>query len=172
MNEFEQIWKIYQESFPKDEKRNLSLQKQILKNPNYHIIPFYKENILVGFMATWELDWELDKFIFIEHYAMDKRYRGQGYGEKFLRDFLQKTSKRIVLEVEKPETSIAKRRIQFYQRLGFYCNPFNYVQPSYEQDQQPVPLLLMTYPDPVSKEIFQHIKDKLYREVYGTSLFF
>lgn len=163
MSEFQKIWKIYEESFPKSERRNLALQKEVLKNPRYHLRPLYEGKLLIGFLATWGLN----EFIFIEHYAIDKKYRAQGYGKKFLRNFLKSTDKSIILEVEKPETMIAKKRILFYKKLHFHCNPFDYVQPPYEENQEPVPLLLMTYPDPISQDAFKNIKNKLYQEVYG-----
>lgn len=160
--QFNQVWDIYEEAFPENERRSLDQQKKIFNNTRYELRPLYDRHRIVGFIATWDFD----DFIFIEHYAIYNKYRGQGYGKSFLKGFIEQVHKSIVLEVETPDTDIAKRRIGFYQSLGFYCNPFDYVQPSYEEGKESVPLLLMTYPDAIDKETFDRIRDRLYKEVY------
>lgn len=160
--QFNQIWNIYEEAFPEDERRSLEQQKEILKNTRYELRPLYDKHRILGFIATWDLD----DFIFIEHYAIFNKCRGQGYGTTFLKSFLEEADKNVVLEAEKPVNIIANKRIEFYQDLGFYCNPFDYIQPPYEEGKESVPLLILTYPDAIDKEMFSRIRKRLYKEVY------
>ncbi|MCI8448180.1 MAG: hypothetical protein HFH30_07230, partial [Eubacterium sp.] len=76
---------------------------------------------------------------------------------------------RICLEVELPENDLAKRRIRFYERNGFFLNQYPYVQPSISKGRSPIPLLIMTSGQPVSEKIFQEIKSTLYEYVYGVT---
>lgn len=162
MDSLKEIWNIYIDSFPEDERRSIELQKEALKKPGYNLIPILIGEKIIGFMATWDLD----DFIFIEHYAINQKYRGRGYGRKFLKSMLNKCKKKLVLEVERPTTDIAKRRIKFYQGLNFHLNHFRYIQPPYDRSKKPISLMIMTYPGPIDQGEFYEIKDRLYNTVY------
>ncbi|MDD3839148.1 MAG: GNAT family N-acetyltransferase [Clostridia bacterium] len=164
MENFKEIWDIYQYSFPKDERRTLDLQKNILQNPMYNLKSIYSHNDLIGFIAMWDLP----NFLFFEHFAIKKECRGKGYGTKVLKDLLESVSKNIILEVERPTDNISKKRISFYQRLGFCLNDYAYFQPAYTQDKQAVPLLLMSYPSGLKDSEFNMVKKTLYQTVYKT----
>jgi len=163
MENFNEIWDIYNNSFPKDEKRDLKLQKKILKNPRYKMESLKDGEEIVGFITTWDLD----EFLFVEHFAIDEKHRGKSYGKKFLERLIDTTNKKIVLEVEKPNTIQAKRRINFYERLNFKLNKYPYEQPAYDKDKESIPLMIMTYPNSIEKEEFNIVKDKLYNVVYS-----
>ncbi|MTI66264.1 MAG: GNAT family N-acetyltransferase [Firmicutes bacterium] len=95
-----------------------------MKDKRYNIKNMYDNNVLVGFCSTWDLH----DFVFIEHIAIDNELRGQGYGSKLIEDILSR-NKNVILEVEKPENNIAKKRIEFYKKHGFKLNLFHYEQP-------------------------------------------
>ncbi|MGO1371989.1 MAG: GNAT family N-acetyltransferase [Senegalia sp. (in: firmicutes)] len=163
MENFDKIWDIYNSSFPEDEKRNLNLQKEILKDPRYKMKSLKDDEKVVGFITTWDMD----DYLFVEHFAIDEKYRGKSYGKKFLKDLINKTDKNVVLEVELPDTKIAKRRIGFYERLNFKLNNYDYMQPAYAKDKEPMPLMIMTYPETIDKDEFNEVKDNLYNIVYS-----
>ncbi|MMZ64037.1 hypothetical protein D1872_263320 [compost metagenome] len=73
----------------------------------------------------------------------------------------------IILEVEPPEEEMARRRIGFYERLGFCLNAFDYVQPPLRQNAEELKLLIMSYPSPLTLQQFKDYRPILYREVYG-----
>lgn len=162
MNDFNTIWEIYENSFPEDERRSLDKQKKLLSNPRYSFNPIYDKNKIVAFTAIWNLP----NFIFIEHFAIKKEFRGKGYGTKILKNIIEKYDKKVILEVEKPETHDAKRRIDFYKNLGFFLNKYDYKQPPLGENKQPVPLFLMSYPIEISPEEFINIREVLYEKVY------
>jgi hypothetical protein len=64
-----------------------------------------------------------------------------------------------------PTTAIAQRRIEFYKRMGFTTNPYSYIQPSYHNDGNSLPMIIMSL-SPLSVSTFAEVKQCLYSEVY------
>lgn len=157
LHDFDAIYKIMEESFPEDERRPYDEQKALLLDSRYSISG---EN--GGFIATWEFD----DFIFIEHFAVDKNMRNSGLGSRMLKEFLETSKKPVCLEVEPPDTEMAKRRIGFYERNGFFLNEYDYFQPPISKGKKIVPLMIMTSGEKVTKEAFERIRDTLYKEIY------
>lgn len=162
MDEFEEIWKIYLDAFPAEERRDIESQEQILKNPSYRLQPLHHNGKVIGFAALWVLK----QFVFIEHLAIKKSMRGRGHGSHVIENLTTKYP-RIVLEVEPPNTQSARQRIRFYRERGFHLNPYHHLQPPYQPGLQPVPLLLMTFPHPIDKAQFGRVRSILQSVVYG-----
>ncbi len=160
---FDAVWDIYESSFPSDEIRTLDLQKDLFKNDKYSFFAVFKDGVLVGLIT----EWDFDDFLFVEHLAVREDLRGKGIGTELLKIYLSGKNKRVVLESDRPCDSISIRRIRFYERVGFKLNLFDYIQPSYGEGKNPVPMFLMTFPDEISESDFFYIRDKLHRIVYG-----
>ncbi len=156
-------WELYESSFPSDERRTLSAQREVFNDGRYDFFTVEIDEEVVAILAVWDLG----DFLFIEHFAVIERLRGSGVGTKLLQEYLSMKNKKIVLEVEHPKTVIAKKRIRFYERLGFNLNSFEFIQPPYDKNKDSVSLLLMTYPGGVDESVFSLIKQKLYSIVYG-----
>ncbi|AET60076.1 GNAT family acetyltransferase [Paenibacillus terrae HPL-003] len=169
MNEpdFSEIYAIMDASFPESECRSFESQKALLKHPSYRIMTEKNEQgNTVAFLAGWEFAY----FRFVEHIAVDSRIRGGGLGKKLMSRFILQSDKPVVLEVEPPVDEWTRRRICFYERLGFHLNPFEYVQPPLREGQADLPLQIMSYPDALSEQAFAPFKQLLYTEVYGLKL--
>lgn len=162
-SEFKEAWIIYESSFPANEIRTLKQQKEILKNRSYHFLAVFKDKRLAAIIAYRRFK----DFLFLEHLAVKKELRGKCIGTELLKEFLLGKKQKVVLEVEKPKTDIANKRIGFYERIGFKLNPFDYIQPAYSIDKSPVPMLLMTYPEKITTKEFLMIREKLHRIGYG-----
>ena len=89
-------------SFISDEYRTYDEQKALLDNPVYTIYTKQIQSKIIGFFAVWEFD----DFAYIDHFAVDPDYRGQGYGSEMLDELLSMYKKMVVLEVEPPDTEI------------------------------------------------------------------
>lgn len=165
--EFDKIFSILENSFPPDEYRTYEDQKVLLNNPNYtvYVIPDDKSDCIKAFITVWKFE----DFAFIEHFAVNPVYRNQGLGSLILRETMNLLQCQICLEVELPETDLAKRRIGFYERNGFFVNHYPYIQPSYAKDKQPIPLLIMTSGNCISNDQFDNVQKTIFREVYHTS---
>jgi len=160
--EFKEAWKIYESSFPLDEKRTFEVQKKILRNNLYDFFAVKKNDTLVAIITVWRFQ----EFLFIEHLAVIDFLRGKGVGTDLLKEYLSKTNEKIVLEVELPNTETATKRINFYEKIGFKLNSFNYIQPPYGKEKNHVPMILMSYPQTITELEFILIRDKLHRFVY------
>ncbi len=164
-NEFEQVYRIMESCFPPDEHRPYEEQQNLFDNQNYQIYVAKKtDNSLEiqGFMAVWQLE----GLGFIEHFAVDSKYRNIGLGSRMLQEIKKHLTGRVCLEVELPDNDMAKRRIKFYQRNGLYYNDYPYIQPAISKGRNPIPLRIMTSGGVVSQGEYQEIRDMLYREVY------
>lgn len=162
-HEHEAMYRLMEQSFPRDELRCCEMQRQLLDEPAYHPYIVHGEGGEVIALLTV---WDLDRVAFIEHFAVSPTLRGRGLGSILLGEVAQRYAKPICLEVERPETEMARRRIGFYRRNGFYLNEYDYEQPAYGDDRAPVPLYIMTTGGEIDRPTFEGIREELYREVY------
>ncbi|MBU1975243.1 MAG: GNAT family N-acetyltransferase [Nanoarchaeota archaeon] len=163
LQEFKEAWEIYRSSFPDDERRTLELQRELIKSKQYNFFMVTKDEVLVAIIS----DWDFGDFLFVEHLAVKEGLRGKGIGIELLKEYLSKNKRKIILEVERPETEIATKRIKFYEKIGFKLNDFDYIQPYYGKGKNPVPMFLMTYPKKISESEFSTIREELHIIVYG-----
>ena len=161
--DFQSFFKLMESSFPSIERRSREEQKSLFKENLYKVFG-YKDDCgdVIAFIAMWDFE----KFIFIEHFAVDSKMRGNGLGSFMIKELLQDCNKPIFLEVEEPENEIAMRRIEFYKRLGFNLNNFYYVQPPLQKQHELLPLKVMSYPVKVDVNKFNKFKNKVYDKVY------
>ncbi|MBE7896965.1 GNAT family N-acetyltransferase [Paenibacillus polymyxa] len=163
-HDFSEIYAIMESSFPASECRTFEAQKALLKHPSYRIITEKNEQgNIVAFLAGWEFE----HFRFVEHIAVDSRIRGGGLGQKLMGRFISQSDQPVVLEVEPPVDEWSRRRIGFYERMGFHLNHFEYVQPPLREGQTDLRLQIMSYPGALSEQEFTPFKEILYTEVYG-----
>ncbi|WP_299818325.1 GNAT family N-acetyltransferase [uncultured Pontibacter sp.] len=149
---FEEAWELYQNSFPLEERRPLPWQLDIMPQANYHFELILQEGSFIG-LLLW---WSFEEVRYIEHFATVPAVRGKGYGKRILHAFVNRDTRPVLLEVELPQEEIKRRRIRFYEQSGFVLNHHFYQQPSYHQGQQPLTLLLMSYPTTVTAEDVAH----------------
>lgn len=164
-DEFDRTFSLLEESFPIDEYRPREAQKALLHEPRYtaYILPDSESENLKALITVWQLE----DFAFIEHFAVNPKYRNQGIGSAVLQEIAGLLPCQICLEVELPETEFAKRRIDFYQRNGFFLNDYPYMQPPYSKGKKPVPLRLMTSGSTIPPARFAAIKQALWETVYN-----
>lgn len=158
------IEQIYTASFPQDERRDFDEVVRLLRgNDDFEIVLVSDGETPVGFIAYWP--W--NDFTYMEHFAIDSRCRGGGYGATAMTALLKQTGKPAVLEVEKPLDSLSRRRIHFYERLGFVLSTHPYVQPSYSPGRNPLELHLMSHGDIDLDSVFDSVVSRIHSRVYG-----
>jgi hypothetical protein len=146
--EFKKAWKIYEYSFPSDERRNIEQQKKTNQKKGYNYRIIKDEHKVIGLIATWDFE----DFSFIEHIAIMKEHC--------------KKNPNTILEVERPENQEAINRIKFYEKLGFKLNKYDYIQPAYDKDKESVPLFIMSYPNKINEKEYLALQQELYKKVY------
>ena len=159
---FTDAWEIYLEAFPKEERKTLDAQTQLMNNPLYHYDIIIIDDELIGFVLWWNLD----SVRFIDHFATAAKHRNKGLGKMILEKFTKGIVKPVLLEVELPYSDINKRRIHFYERIGFILNKHHYQLPVFVEGEPPLQLLLMTYPDGISEEETKKFMEESHPIVY------
>lgn len=155
---------LYLNAFPSSERRSVSQQRQVTDNEKlFHFCAIQIEGKTVGFLTYWDLD----TFIYIEHFAVDESMRGQNMGSRTLAYLRKAITKPFILEVERPETEMARRRIGFYERNGYALWERDYYQPPYQEGHEYLPLHLMCNGALQEGNDFDHVKESLYKKVYG-----
>ena len=160
--DFDSVWEIMEESFPRDERRSREAQRKILDVSWYHLYGSRAHGELMAFLAVWEFD----TFLFVEHFAVRKSCRNGGLGAVLLTQLTTQSRKPVILEVELPTGELEARRIAFYERNGFVMNPFEYMQPAMGEDRHAIPLRIMSYPKRLLADEFETMRDVLYCHVY------
>lgn len=166
-SDFNAVYALMEKSFPEDERRPFDEQKVLLNNPVYKIYGLQDGQTVIAFAAVYQFD----TFTFVEHLAVAPSHRNGGLGALILRELGEISTARICLEVEPPETEMAKRRIGFYQRNGFALCPYPYVQPAISKGRTPVPLQIMSTGGVLDEAEFEMVKKVLYERVYGVKAF-
>lgn len=167
VKEFSMVYEIMRQAFPDAEIRTYEKAYALLDNQNYQIsvIQDYENNI-GGFIAAWDFD----EFRFVEHFAVSKRIRGAGIGSEMMKEYLNQSKKPVFIEVEGQETRDAKRRVEFYQRLGFFLSKFGYMQPALQNTLQELYLKIMSYPSGITEDKFNDFKRVVFSQVYETAV--
>ncbi len=154
---------IYEEAFPLDERRDWNQLMGLTGNSNFCLNEIYFENRLIGFISVWNLG----EFSFIEHFAILKDERGKGFGSLALTRIIAQNYTPFILEVEEPHNLINKKRISFYENMGFKVVQDDYYQPPYSAGKNKVKMLLMSYPEAINNLEFKKIKGLIYDLVYN-----
>ena len=157
------VKKIYEDAFPPNERRCFEKVIDLLIDKRFQLFAITFENEVVGMFSKWDFG----SFVYIEHFAISKEFRGNGLGSYVLQKFIEEENCQIVLEVELPEDNFSLKRIKFYKQFGFsICNK-SYIQPPYDNDKEAVPMLIMAKQEINSEIEFKNIEKTLHREVYN-----
>ena len=158
------IERTYTESFPEVERRDFSLVRNLVRDESRFIVyALSKESRYVGFITGWFFD----GYTYVEHFAIDPAARNGGIGAEAMKQFLVFCGTPVVLEVEMPTDEMSKRRIGFYERLGFELDNQVYHQPPYREGGEWLEMRLMTYGDVDLEHSFEQVKNCLHKNVYG-----
>ncbi|MEE1186914.1 MAG: GNAT family N-acetyltransferase [Acutalibacteraceae bacterium] len=162
-NDFDNMYNILKESFPKAERRTKQGQKALFKKECYKVFAIRdNDSCIKAFITVYDLNF----FAFVEHFAVSKNYRNQGLGALVLTELKKMIKKPVILEVEPPDTDMAKRRIEFYKRNGFFLNDYFYEQLPLRKGQSNLTLKIMSSDKQLSKEEFEDVKRIIYKQVY------
>jgi len=159
---FCQAWELYESAFPVEERRLLSTQKEMMTDPLYHFVVLIIDKEFLGFILWWQFD----RCRYIEHFATVSAYRGRGFGGNIMGQFIKETNEAIILEVELPNDFTKKRRICFYERLGFKLNMHYYQQPALQAKMPSIEMLLMSYPAKITEVDLNCFKENFRRLCY------
>ena len=137
------LWKdllaIYEYSFPSFERRGTKSFEALLAEQRAQLDVYLENGVIVGFM----LYWYMRDFKYLEFFAINRQMRGNNYGSRLMEDFCD-DDRRVILEIEPPVDEMTKKRLRFYERLGFVLNDYDYIHPSFQHPPQPHTLKIMS----------------------------
>lgn len=162
--DFNKVYALMEISFPEDERRTYSEQKELLSNSEYKI--YVSREPQTHQIQAFAAVWEFAEFVFIEHLAVNPKYRNKGIGAEFLNAIVKSLDKMVCLEVEPPINEMATRRIGFYERNNFFFNEYEYMQPAISKGRKAIQLFIMTSGCKITKTEFENIKNIIYKRVY------
>ena len=165
--EIKEALDLYVEAFPLCERRDNDEWLACLDESNgkpFTLFGIFKESSFMGFFTCWELD----GFVYGEHFAVNSKARGNGIGAQTVKALKSHYAPLpFILEVETPEGEMAVRRIGFYQRQGFHLNDEKYLQPPYRESEDWFELKLMSTDPKYLTENFEHVRNEIYQKVYN-----
>lgn len=144
------INQLYDTAFPLYEQRSYQGRKAILNHSDYYLLNFKENDIFIGFIGCWKIE----GYYYIEHFAISPALRGQGYGQKVLKQFCHDVGK-VILEIDPIIDEISQKRWSFYQHCGFQQNEYVHAHPSYYPENKPHELRVLSYPEEIAQETYQ-----------------
>ena len=91
-NCFNKAMEIYNGSFPIFERRTMDDQIKALDDTNYHFEVIYDKEEIVGIL----LYWDMGRYKYIEHFAIDSKLRGKNYTHPSYRKGCKRHSLKIM----------------------------------------------------------------------------
>lgn len=158
---FSVVYKRLVDAFPYEERRDESDEQKCFLKKQFNFCEITDDGESVGLIVFWVFE----RFLFIEHIAINEEIRSKGYGSKTIELIKTKYNLPIVLEAEFPETEMQKKRIKFYENLGFKVNSYSYTQPSYHNAES-VPLQILSFPKLLNEKEFDVFFVETRRVVY------
>lgn len=158
---FSSVYKRLVDAFPYEERRDEDDEKKCFLKEQFNFCEITDDGESVGLIVFWVFK----TFLFIEHIAINKEIRSKGYGSKTIDLIKAKYNLPIILEAEAPETEMQKKRIKFYENLGFKVNSYDYTQPSYHNAEN-VPLLVLSFPKLLNENEFNEFFETTREVVY------
>lgn len=147
---FANFWEIYSDSFPLNERRTIKQQESILNKVGYQLNIYLSDIQVIGFIAFWTAK----EFVFIEHFAVAPEVRSKGLGSIILKPFIESKAIPVILEIETPVNELKRRRLKFYELLGFTKNDHIHFQPPYHKGEKPLRLEILAYPAVISDDLY------------------
>jgi GNAT superfamily N-acetyltransferase len=170
---FKEAIKIYEKSFPSNERQSKDTIKKRVKGNLYQMFIGRLKNKVVFMALLYPL--KNTDFILLDYMVTDENFRNKGIGTDFIKNILGKiTSKYLILEVENPNYGNNKeqreRRVKFYKRLGAKeMKNTRYILPPLSGDI-PTEMILMVLPKCTGGKIDSSLVKKLivqmYKELY------
>lgn len=154
---------LFESAFPPEERRRTTQLLDLIESGRTTCHTAYYNGECAAFLT----EWNLGDFRYGEYFAVDADMRGQNIGSATMQHVLSLSQQPFVLEVELPDTDIARRRIAFYERIGFVLCEKHYLQPPYNEGFPAVPLRLMEYGGQLTKTDFDQVAHTLHRVVYN-----
>jgi hypothetical protein len=160
-----QLLPLYIEAFPPLERRSLDQLVWMIENqPEMYFNAVEIDHKLSGFFIYWDMG----EFYFLEHLAVYAHLRNKKAGLQIIHYMAAHLDGLRLLETEPATDEVSIRRVKYYERNGYKIVDKNYVQPSYDRDEETHHLWIMGNRDSEHlPEFIEKIKTDVYRNNYN-----
>ena len=172
-NDFKEAIKIYEESFPSNERQSIDTIKKRIKENLYQMFIGRSKDKVVFMALLYPL--KNTDFILLDYIVTDENFRDKGIGTDFIKNILGKiTPKYLILEVENPNYGNNKeqreKRADFYKRLGAKeMKDVRYILPPLSGNI-PTEMILMVLPEygggKMNGSLVKKLIVQMYKELY------
>ena len=157
---WENVWELFEGSFPESERRKKEDHLLACNDERFFPLSAWDEGKLIGLIFFWE--W--NNYRYLEYLAVIPEIRRQGYGSQMLRH-LMNSRHTTILEIDPLINELSVQRLQFYERAGFTLTPYRFEHLPYRLNARPKELLILSYPEMITKETHNDFLRFVNREV-------
>lgn len=152
---FDQLWRIYDDSFPSHEKQSRErILSLLVQSSAFGIDGFLDDGKIIGFFIYWSFE----DLIYLEHFAIEQSSRCGGRGSSMLAAFIERHAPSIVVgEIEPAVDEITQRRAAFYDRMGFVQGD-SFLFPPYQKGGEGFEMIFISYQKRVSSSKFERYR--------------
>jgi len=175
---FGEAMEIYDISFPSNEKQDILVIKNRIRNGKCRLLGCLKDSQLVAFAILW--DFPETRFSLLDYFAVKPEFRNGGIGRALLekiRDEILATHRILLIEAENPKygdhVKDKLRRISFYEKAGaLWMSDTPYILPPLDgTNPTPMSILIIadfTIPSLTGSEV-SSIFVRIFEDVYHLS---
>ena len=145
--QWQKVWNLYEKSFPIAERRKLEDHLRACENELFNPVSIWDNDLFIGIAFYWE--WS--NYRYIEYLAVTPELHGKGYGSQIIKK-IRDSEYTIILEIDPLINELSVRRLQFYEQAGFTLTPYRFMHLPYRIDGEPQELLILSYPQMITKE--------------------
>lgn len=172
----DEVFKIYETSFPANERQTLETLKIRLKEDKEVLFAAKISHEVVGIGFLFDLHGS--DFLLLDYLAVKENHRGKQIGERlfeFLKSYSKSRNKHLLMEVDDPEYGENRpsklKRVAFYQKNGaLWLKNVKYILPALDKTL-PTEQILMVVPKNAENEFsgqeIHRLVKVLYSELYG-----
>lgn len=172
----DEVFKIYETSFPANERQTLETLKIRLKEDKEVLFAAKINHEVVGIGFLFDLLGS--DFLLLDYLVVKENHRGKQIGERlfeFLKSYSKSQNKHLLMEVDDPEYGENRpsklKRVAFYQKNGaLWLKNVKYILPALDKTL-PTEQILMVVPKNAENEFsgqeIHRLVKVLYSELYG-----
>lgn len=160
---FASFRELYYAAFPEYQRRKSPDKAMVFRQTAYRLDAWSADSEFAAFMSWWEFP----DMRYVEHLAVSPAKRSLGIGQKMFETWLPMAQTPAVLEIDPVVDELTRRRLAFYQRVGFVENDIKHSVPSLIERSVMTPGELLSWPRAFSRAEYDRLQGYLDRTAFA-----